>query len=52
MANPRPPGAVKLKGVQNQYRIRVGLYRIIYQIQDEKLIVIILRIGHRREVYR
>lgn len=49
--NPRPPGAKKLEG-QELYRIRVGDYRIIYAMEDERLVVLVVRIGHRREVYR
>lgn len=50
--DPRPPGVKKLKDAENQYRIRVGDYRIVYQIQDAILLVILLRIGHRSEIYR
>lgn len=50
-ANPRPPGAIKLSG-QDAYRIRVGDYRIIYTIHDDRLIVLIVDVGHRRDVYR
>lgn len=50
--NPRPPGCVKLAGSGELYRIRVGNYRVIYSINDGILVVIILRIAHRREVYR
>ena len=49
---PRPFGVQKLQGRENRYRIRVGDYRIIYEIQDQILVVLIVRIGHRREVYR
>jgi mRNA interferase RelE/StbE len=49
--NPRPPGSVKLKG-QNAYRVRVGDYRIVYTIEDQRLVVLIVDVGHRREVYR
>jgi mRNA interferase RelE/StbE len=49
--NPRPHGAIKLVG-EDCYRVRVGDYRIIYAIADEKLVVIIVEIGHRREIYR
>ena len=48
---PRPPGAEKLSG-QERYRVRQGNYRIIYSIQDQELTVWIVKIGHRREVYR
>lgn len=49
---PRPPGCVKMSGIERTYRIRVGDYRIIYEIRDNVLIVLVLRIGHRREAYR
>jgi len=47
---PRPPGCKKLTGL-DAWRIRVGDYRVIYQIHDDRLIVLVVRIGHRREVY-
>ena len=50
--NPRPPGVKKLKGQRDHWRIRVGDWRIIYTIEDRELIVLVLRIGNRREVYR
>jgi mRNA interferase RelE/StbE len=50
--NPRPAGCVKLQGAQELYRVRVGDYRIVYQIQDAMLIVLVVQIGHRREIYR
>lgn len=49
--NPRPPGAQKLAG-QERYRIRQGVYRILYEIRDQELIVVVVKVGHRREVYR
>lgn len=49
---PRPDGVVKLTGEDNIYRVRVGNYRIIYSIQDEQLLVLMLKIGHRRDVYQ
>jgi mRNA interferase RelE/StbE len=49
--NPRPPGAIKLQG-QEAYRLRVGDYRIIYTIEDEVRLVMVIQVGHRREVYR
>jgi mRNA interferase RelE/StbE len=51
-ADPRPPGAVKLAGADELYRIRTGDYRIIYQIADEQLIVVIARVAHRKDAYR
>lgn len=50
--NPRPPGCVKLAGEESLWRIRVGDYRIVYQIQDDRLLVVVVKIGHRREIYR
>ncbi|MEI2580747.1 type II toxin-antitoxin system RelE family toxin [Scytonema sp. PRP1] len=49
--NPRPSGVVKLENSDNKYRIRVGNYRVLYEIQDDLLIVSVIRVGHRREVY-
>lgn len=49
---PRPPGAEPLHGERNLYRIRVGDYRVIYQVENKALIVLVVHIGNRREVYR
>ncbi len=49
---PRPHGVVKLAGDENLWRVRVGEYRIVYEIHDGQLIVLVLRVAHRREVYR
>ncbi len=49
---PRPDGVAKLKGYDNEYRIRIGDYRLVHEIQDEKLIVLILQCKHRRDVYK
>ena len=49
--NPFPPGAKKLQG-DGGYRIRVGDYRVIYEVEHGLLTVLVIRIGHRREVYR
>ncbi len=48
---PRPSGCKKLKGRQDQYRVRSGDYHIIYSIEDDALIVRIIKVGHRRDVY-
>ncbi|EPD68532.1 type II toxin-antitoxin system RelE family toxin [Corynebacterium pyruviciproducens] len=48
---PRPDGVKKLKARFNQYRIRVGSYRVVYEIRDEQLLVLVLRVAHRRDVY-
>jgi mRNA interferase RelE/StbE len=50
--NPRPNGVKQLEGENSTYRVRVGEYRIIYQIQDAILVVLVIHIGHRRDVYR
>jgi len=47
----RPSGCRKLAGTSDRYRIRIGNYRIIYRIDDRKVTVLVLAIGHRREVY-
>lgn len=49
---PRPPGATNVVGASDTYRIRVGDYRIVYEIQDAVLVVLVIRVGHRRDVYR
>ena len=49
--HPRPPGATRLVGGAGEWRVRTGDYRIVYEIEDERLLVLVLRVGHRREVY-
>lgn len=49
--NPRPPGSEKLSG-QERYRVRQGVYRIIYEIVDDALLVTVVKVGHCREVYQ
>jgi mRNA interferase RelE/StbE len=49
--NPRREGAVKLSG-QEMYRIRQGLYRIIYEIRDSELVIQVIKLGHRSDVYK
>lgn len=49
---PRPHGVEKMSGEDNAYRVRVGDYRIVYEIHDAVLVVVVVRVGHRREVYR
>ncbi len=49
--DPRPPGASKLAGHENRWRVRAGDYRVLYEIQDDVLLVLVVRIGHRRDVY-
>ena len=48
---PRPAGCEKLSG-SDRYRVRQGDYRIIYSIEDVELVVLVVRVGHRRDVYR
>ena len=49
--DPRPPGVKKLSG-RDAWRIRIGSYRVLYEIQDAKLVVLVVEIGDRRDVYR
>ena len=48
---PRPPQSKKLSG-EEKYRLRCGVYRIVYEIQDRRLVVCVVRVRHRRDVYR
>jgi mRNA interferase RelE/StbE len=50
--DPRPSGCVKMTGLRDIFRIRIGDYRVTYQVQDRVLVVIVVKVGHRREVYR
>ena len=50
--DPRPKGCVKLKSSKNEYRIRSGNYRILYTIEDDILIVYVIKIGNRKDVYK
>lgn len=50
--NPRPHGYLKLKGYDELYRIRVGDYRIIYSIIDSKLVILVIEVGDRKDVYK
>ena len=50
--NPNPAGCVKLVGYDIEYRIRVGNYRVIYQIHNSVLIILVIEIGHRKDIYR
>lgn len=50
--DPRPDGAVKMKGSDNEYRIRIGDYRVRYEIDDKELIILLLQCKHRKDVYR
>ena len=50
--SPFPAGVKKLQGEPNHWRIRVGDYRIVYRMEKHRLVIVVVRIGHRREVYR
>ncbi len=50
--NPRPAGAEKLAGATDKFRLRQGDYRILYTVEDESLTVDVVKIGHRKDVYR
>lgn len=50
--DPRPPGVLKMEGEEGFYRVRVGDYRIIYEIQDRVLLIVVVKVGHRGDVYR
>jgi mRNA interferase RelE/StbE len=51
-ADPPPPAAARLVGGAGEWRVRTGDYRIIYEIRDDELLVLVLQIGHRRDVYQ
>ena len=49
--NPRPAGVESIKGIKGAYRLRVGSFRVVYQVKDWEVVVLVLRIGDRKEVY-
>ncbi len=49
--NPHPPGSKKLTN-QEKYRIRIGNYRVLYKVEDEILTIFVIKVGHRKEIYR
>ncbi|WP_237189546.1 type II toxin-antitoxin system RelE family toxin [Rothia nasimurium] len=51
-SNPYPPGTKKIVGGDGELRLRVGNYRVIYAVEEGRLIILVLTIGHRREVYK
>ena len=51
-SNPRPFGVKKMVGEPNTYRIRIGDYRVLYEIRDDRLLVHVVKVAHRRDVYR
>lgn len=50
--NPRPPAATQLVGGSGEWRVRTGDYRIVYEIEQDRLLVLVLSVGHRREIYQ
>ena len=50
--DPRPAGCEKLAGEQDRYRVRIGRFRVLYSVGDEELLVVVVRVGHRKDVYR
>ena len=50
--NPRPRGCRKLRDYSDVYRIRVGVFRILFSMEQDRLLILVLKIGHRRNVYR
>lgn len=51
-SDPRPPAATQLIGGAGEWRVRTGDYRIVYDIEDNELLILVLRVGHRREIYK
>ena len=51
-SEPRPRGCRKLRGYDDVFRIRVGVFRVLYSIETERILVIILKVGHRKDIYR
>ena len=50
--DPFPNGCRKISGEQSTYRVRQGNYRVIYEIEDHKMLILILKVGHRKDVYK
>jgi mRNA interferase RelE/StbE len=50
--DPQPAGVLKLTGDENLWRVRIGDYRVVYEIHEDRLIVLVLRVAHRKDVYR
>jgi mRNA interferase RelE/StbE len=51
-SSPRPAGCKKLKGYKGSYRIRIGDYRIIYEVEDNALRILVIAVGHRKDIYK
>lgn len=49
---PRPPGSKKLQGAGDLYRIRIGDYRVVYTVEAQRLVVLVVNVGNRRDIYR
>ena len=50
--DPRPPGCRKLSGHDDVFRVRIGRYRVLYVVEDRRLVIIVLKVGDRKDVYR
>lgn len=50
--NPRPVGSLKMQGLEDTYRIRVGNHRVLYRIFDNELVVLVVAVGDRKDIYR
>ncbi len=50
--DPRPPGCRKLSGYDDVFRVRIGRYRVLYSIEDRRLVIIVLKVGDRKDIYR
>lgn len=50
--DPRPPSATRLVGGAGEWRVRTGDYRVVYEIHDQRLLILVLNVGHRREIHR
>lgn len=48
---PRPPGVIALHGLRGAYRLRVGNHRVVYTVEDHRLVILVVDLGHRREIY-
>ncbi len=51
-SDPRPPGCAKLRGNEDIYRIRIGDHRVLYQVKDKVLLVLVVKVGKRGEIYK
>lgn len=51
-AEPRPPSSTQLVGGGGEWRVRTGDYRVVYEIEDDRLLVLVISVGHRRDIYK